>query len=78
MLLEKKPLSFEDIEAQTALELPERETPVLVLLTCLICIGNVSIPIRIQDVNVAAELCTELNALQVFGANAFSCEVRQQ
>ena len=81
MAIEKKQLSFEDIEAQMALELPERETPVLVLLTCLICIGNVRIPIRIEDVNVALQLCAAVNAVQVTVGgvlvNAFECDPTQ-
>lgn len=82
MLAEKKMLSLEALEAQTALELPERETPVLVLLTCLVCIGNVTIRLRIEDVNVAAQVCAAVDAIQVIvggaSVDAFNCEVRQR
>ena len=82
MLAEKKMLSLEALEAQTALELPERETPVLLLITCLVCIGNVNIRLRIEDVNVAAQVCAAVDAIQVIvggsSVDAFACEVRQQ
>jgi hypothetical protein len=82
MLAEKKALSLEEIEAQSAFELPERATPVLVLITCLVCIGQVRIPIRIEDVNVAAQVCAAVDAIQVVvggsSVDAFNCEVRQQ
>jgi hypothetical protein len=82
MLAEKKALSLEEIEAQTAFELPERATPVLVLLTCLVCIGNVTVRLRIEDVNVAAQVCAAVDAIQVIvggaSVDAFNCEVRQQ
>lgn len=81
MLAEKKMLSLEALEAQTALELPEREAPVLVLLTCLVCIGNVTLRLRIEDVNVAAQVCAAVDAIQVIvggaSVDAFSCTVRQ-
>jgi hypothetical protein len=81
-VLEKKALSFEELEAQTALELPERESPVLVVLTCLVCVGRVNIPINIEDVNVAAQVCAAVDAIQVnvlsVPTDAFACEIRQQ
>src|SRR5919204_468101 len=49
MVLEKKPLSFADIEAQTALELPDRETLQTVIIGCLaLCVGQITI----RDVTV--------------------------
>ena len=62
MVREKKPLSFADIEAQTALELPDRETLVTVVIGCLaVCVGS----IRIQnvDVNVTAQICAAVDVL---------------
>jgi Mg/Co/Ni transporter MgtE len=60
----KKMLALEDIEAQTALELPRRETPVTVIIGCLaVCVGQ----IKIQNVSVAvaAQVCTAVQALNV-------------
>jgi len=62
MVLEKKPLGFADIEAQTALELPDRETPTTVIIGCLAVCGG---QIRIQnvDVTVAAQICADVDVL---------------
>src|SRR5687767_9435647 len=52
----KQPLSWNDIEMQSALELPERETPQTVVVGCLaVCVGRITI--RDVDVNVAAQVC---------------------
>ena len=72
----KRTLTLEDIEAQTALELPTRESPVTVVLGCLaVCVGN----IRIQDVTVevAAAVCAQVDVINVIlGQQALSCTVR--
>jgi len=49
-MLEKKVLSPEEMEAQTALVLPDRELMALVKID----IGNVTI---IRDISVAANIC---------------------
>jgi hypothetical protein len=79
MAIEKKQLSFEDIEAQTAMELPDRETPQFVVITCLaICVGQIIL--RDIDVAVALDLCAQINAVSVdvlgVQTGIFSCEVR--
>ena len=78
---EKRALSFDDLEAQTALELPVRETPVTIVIGCLaVCVGQ----IRIQNVNVTVEvanqICAAVTALNVgvlsVVGTALSCDVR--
>jgi hypothetical protein len=84
MLLEKRPLSINEIEAQTALLLPERETPTLVTIGCVgVCVGKIHI--KVQDVNVAAQVCAQVQALNVQLLNIFpdqnqvlTCQVKQQ
>jgi hypothetical protein len=82
VLTEKHALTLEEIEAQAALELPERESPVTVIVGCLICIGNLTVRLRVEDVNVAAQICAAVDAIQVVvggsSVDAFSCTVRQQ
>lgn len=71
----KRTLTTEDFDAQTALELPDRETPALVVISCLgVCIGEIRI--TVQDINVAAALCADVLAITVLGANVFDCTVR--
>jgi hypothetical protein len=72
MSIEKKQLSFEEIEAQTALELPDRETPQTVVVTCLaVCVGQ--IVLRNITVDVAATICAQLEAITVGGVQLLSC-----
>lgn len=62
MLAEKKPLSMEELEAQTALELPERVLPALVT----VFIGDVQV---LVPIGVAANLC-DINAAVLAAAIA--------
>ena len=72
MVAEKKRLTVDDIEAQTALELPERETPQTVIVQCLaICIGQ--IVLRNITVDVAATICAQLQAITVGGVQLLGC-----
>ena len=72
MSIEKKQLSFEEIQAQTALELPDRETPQTVIVQCLaICVGQ--IVLRDITVDVAATICAQLEAITVGGVQLLSC-----
>lgn len=71
MALEKKSLSLEEIEAQTVMELPDRE------MMALIVIGNVlsgnTVTIDVRNVDVAAQVCA-----QVLNNNPnLTCEVQQ-
>lgn len=82
MLAEKKQLTFEEIEAQTALKLPERETPATAVITCLaVCIG--SIRISNISVSVANGVCAQVGAIASILSNAvgqavvLNCTVRQ-
>jgi hypothetical protein len=80
MLAVKDPLTLERIEAQTAVELPDREAPVTVVIGCLaLCVGQITI--RDVTVDVAATICAGVNALNVAllgvaGTNIFSCTTR--
>jgi hypothetical protein len=72
MLAEKTLLTWDDIEAQTALELPERETPQTVIVQCLaICIGQ--IVLRNITVDVALNVCAQLQAITVGGVQLLQC-----
>jgi hypothetical protein len=67
LLDEKRPLDVEEIEAQTALELPDRD--MLQLLT----VGDVTVNIDITDSNVG--VCANAN---VIGAHTNQhCSIRQ-
>lgn len=78
MAIKKKQLSFEDIEAQTALELPDRETLATVVLACLaVCVGKITI--RDVDIDVAAlnNLCITINqVISVLSGATVSCTIK--
>ncbi len=59
MSLEKKTLSLEEIEAQTAMELPDREMMALIDIT--IVTGDVvTIELRNVSVAAAANICAQI------------------
>ncbi len=55
MLAEKKPLGVEEIEAQTALELPDREMMALVNVTITNVLNNNTV-----NVDIAANACANI------------------
>jgi hypothetical protein len=78
-MLTKKLLTAEEMGAQTALELPERQTPATVVIGCLaVCVGKITI--RDVDVTVAAQVCAAVQALNVtllgLTGTQLSCTIR--
>jgi hypothetical protein len=81
MVLEKQRLNCHSIEAQTALELPDRET--LSLLTITVNIGDVlsgnNFNVTVKDINTATQVCAlvdGINALS-FAPQGLWCSIRQ-
>ena len=72
--MNKTPLTLEQIESQSALELPEREQPQTVVVTCLaVCIGSISVDVR--NVHIAAAVCATVQALTALTGASVSCQV---
>ena len=71
MVHNKKSLSFEELTAQAALELPNREllSLVTVVITNLLKGNTVKIPV--SDVNVGNGICASV----LSGTGLFSCKV---
>ena len=61
--MEKKLLSMEELEAQTALELPSREMPALLTLVIVDLIDVGDITITVQNIRVAAVICAALGGV---------------
>jgi hypothetical protein len=81
MVLEKQRLNCNSIEAQTALELPDRET--LSLITINVEIGDVlsgnRLNVTVQDINTATQVCAlvdGINALSL-APQALWCSIHQ-
>jgi len=56
---EKAELALDELDAQVAVELPERAAPALLVIT-LITGDIITITLRNVDVNVAANVCAQL------------------
>ena len=78
MLLEKEPLTLEDLEAQAALELPNRD---MMLVTVIInnVLNNLSIDVDVRNVNVAVQVCAVVNAINTIIAPdaSLTCTIQQ-
>jgi hypothetical protein len=75
MTQEKKRLSLEEIETQTALELPDRE--LLSLITITNVLNGLHINVTVKNVNVAVQICAvvDLINVQLFTVNTLECQV---
>ena len=81
MVLEKRQLNLQDIEAQTALELPDRETLATVVISCLaVCVGQIQIRnVNVSDVaDVCAQVVANIAALNTVNGQVpvVSCDIR--
>jgi hypothetical protein len=78
MLLEKTPISLEELEAQAALELPNRD---MMLVTVIInnVLNNLSVDVDVRNVNVAVQVCAVVNAINTIIAPdaALTCTISQ-
>jgi len=77
MALEKTALSIDELEAQYAAELPEREMLSLVTIIITNVLNNLSVDIQVKNNNVAVQVCAVINILnQNIGTN-LTCDIRQ-
>ena len=78
MLLEKKALSLEDIEAQSALELPDREM-MLVTIVITNVLNNLSVDIDVRNNRIALQICAVIELLntELFTEETLTCEIQQ-
>ena len=82
MLAEKKALSLDVLEAQTALELPDREMmQIVVVITNLL--NNTTIDIDVRNNNIAVQICAIVEVLNlIVGPNSpnqpLDCEITQE
>jgi hypothetical protein len=81
MLLEKEKttLSLDDLEAQTAVELPEREMLGLVTIIITNVLNNNTVTIEVNNNKVAVQVCAIVNLLdaELFDVNTLECQIQQ-
>ena len=70
--MEKRTLNLSEIEAQTALELPDREMMALVTIVITNLLNNNTVTIDVRNINVAAQICAAL----LSNANV-TCDIQQ-
>jgi hypothetical protein len=76
MLAEKKMLSVEELEAQAALELPDREMLSLVVIRNVL--NGLHIRVNVTHNNVAVQVCAIVQALNsITTADKFTCRIVQ-
>lgn len=86
MLLEqKRPLGADELEAQAALELPDREMLGLITVVITNVLNDLSIDVDVRNVNVALQVCAivnDVNVLLVDDAGeslaVLNCEIEQR
>jgi hypothetical protein len=77
MVLEKTALTLDDLEAQYAAELPEREMLGLITIIITNVLNNLSVDVDVKNVNVAVQVCAVINVLnQNIGTN-LTCDIQQ-
>jgi hypothetical protein len=78
MLLEKRAITSEELEAQAALELPNRD---MMLVTVVInnVLNNLSIDVDVRNNNVAIQVCAIVNLLNtILDGDRLTCTIMQQ
>jgi hypothetical protein len=78
MLLEKHALSVEELEAQAALELPEREMLGLVTIVIKNVLNGLRIRVNVNNNDVAVQVCAIVQALNtITTVDHFRCRILQ-
>lgn len=70
MVTEKKPLSLEQIESQSALELPERD---MLSLVTLVALNGVVTTITVANNDIAVQVCAQA----LSSGDFLSCRITQ-
>jgi hypothetical protein len=79
MVLEKETLTLDDLEAQYAAELPEREMLGLITIIITNVLNNLSIDIDVKNNNVAVQVCAVVNVLNtILDGDRLTCVIQQR
>jgi len=75
MILQKKRLSFDEIDAQTALELPQRRMLALVNVLITNLLNNLSVNVTVRNNNVAVQVCAIIDVLNANIGTSLTCTI---
>ena len=70
--MEKRTLNMAELEAQTALELPDRDM-MLVTIVITNLLNNVTVDVDVRNIQVAAQVCAAL-----LSTGLFTCDFTAQ
>jgi len=73
MIVQKKRLSFDEIDAQTALELPQRRMLSLVTITNVL--NHLSVTVTVKNNNVAVQVCAIIDVLNANIGTQLTCTI---
>jgi len=76
MVLEKKRISLDEIEAQSAFELPERE---MLLVTVVITnlLNGLDVDVNVTNNKVAVQVCAAVAAISTLVGIGLDCDIQQ-
>jgi hypothetical protein len=79
MVLEKEALSLDELEAQYAAELPEREMLGLITIIITNVLNNLSVDVEVKNVNIAVQVCAIVNVLNsILDGDRLTCFIQQK
>jgi hypothetical protein len=79
MLVEKTALSLDELEAQYAAELPEREMLGLITIIITNVLNNLSVDVEVKNVNIAVQVCAIVNVLNsILDGDRLMCVIEQR
>jgi hypothetical protein len=73
--MDKRSLTIEELDAEAAFELPDREMLALVVIKNLA--NNNRISVRVSDNNVAVQVCALVHAISALSIDKLTCRITQ-
>jgi hypothetical protein len=74
---EKQALSVEDLEAQYALDLPDREMLGLITIVINNVLNGLSVDVQVKNNNVAVQVCAVIDVLNGAVGTNLTCAIQQ-
>jgi len=74
----KTPLSMSDIDSQATFELPARQMLALVTIVITNLLNNLSVDVKVQNNNVAVQVCAVISTLTANIGTSLTCVIGQR
>jgi hypothetical protein len=77
-MLEKKRLTLEAIESQTAMALPSRKMLALINVVIFNVLNNLSVNVSVQNNKIAVQVCAAVQAINtIIAPSSLTCTIGQ-